>query len=47
MKREKRKITIHGREFWLTYDEMKGALGIEDEETARKIWESAKTSNKY
>jgi len=23
MKREKRKIIIHGREFWLTYEEMK------------------------
>ena len=38
--KEKKKFIIHGREFWLTYEEMKEALGIEDEETARKIWES-------
>ena len=47
MKKEKRKIIIHGREFWLTYKEMKEALGIEDEETVRKIWKSAKSSSKY
>ena len=36
----KKKFIIGGKEFWLTYKEMKEMLGIEDEEIARKIWES-------
>ncbi len=36
---EKRKITIHGREYWLTRDELERELGCEPED-CEKIWKS-------
>jgi len=34
-------------QYHISYAEIIEALGVEDEETARKIWESAKASDKY
>lgn len=39
--KEKRRIVIHGREYWLTKDELPRELGCPPKE-CEKIWEEAK-----
>lgn len=40
-KKEVRKITIHGREYFLTKDQIKEELGVESDEEVEKIWNAA------